>query len=352
MFERDLLFRELGDINREYETGGRDYFLDISLNNANVIIEESAVKLFNQADKELLYTNLLPLQTLTNKTRENNNKIKTNKIFGIDVPVFLDRLQKYVDFTVIENSLNTKYPQLSIDKSKQLSEIAIEAVHQFQAKIFTSNREWDGVIGASTVSSLGFVLHDNKKFPSDDANDIIKPIFESIDKYIKDYVAGLSVGLPDINGKNWFKFIINPSIFGWNGKTGNGFHLLLILKLRETENELYSPLASELKNLFDREVFSTDFHSTYNFQGKTYGQVPRLMGKALAINEKHSDIRLESDTKTSYHLSGIAIDINHDTNPWIRGEIGLRLINRALRAAKKPGINISRKPGNRQHRLA
>lgn len=361
MFERDLLFRELANVNREYESASRDFFLDISLDTPNTIVEEAAVKPFNQDDRAFLYADLLPLKP-TFKTRKidgKNVKIELpsveratkkntaqgetkkeptpdNKILGVDVSVFLDRLSKYVDFQKIEQVLTQKYPQLIIDKQNPLNEVVAEAVNQFQAKIFTDKGDWDGIIGPSVVSSLGFVFHAGKRFKSGDANATIKGKFKAIDKYIKDYVAGLTIGLPDINGNTWFDFIINPSIFGWRGTKGFGFHLLLLLKLREIENDLYSSLASELTGLFDKEI-----SSTHNFKNKTYGQVPRLLGKALGINEHHGDIRKVSEnTPLSRHLSGMAIDINYTSNPWIKNAQGLSLINKALKLAKKPVINI------------
>ena len=350
MLGRDLLFRELAGINSEYETAGRDFFVDVSLNNnPNAIIEEAAIKPFNQEDKNFLYADLLPdkpvskkingktviLPSIEGSTKKNNAKVKNNKIFGVDVPVFLDRLQKYVDFQAVEQALIKKYPQLVMDKQKALSEIVTEAVHQFQAKIFMSSKEWDGQIGPSTVSSLGFVFHQGKNFNSKDANQTIKKAFGRIDKYIKDCVAKLSIGLPDITGQNWFDFIINPSIYGQNGKKGFGFHLLLVLKLRAVENDLFKLLASELTSLFEAEI-----SSTHDFKSKTYGQVPRLLGKALKIEEKHGDIRkVSGDTPLSRHLSGMAIDINYTGNPWVLGEQGLKIINKALTAAKKTPID-------------
>src|SRR5215203_4752507 len=255
MFERDLLFRELANVSREFETGGRDYFLDISLNNPKTIIDQAAVKPFNQEDRSFLYAELLPLKTppRTKKpsievaTRKNSDKggtkkkpTPTNKIFGVDVHVFLDRLAKYVDFQIVEQSLTQKYPQLVIDKQNLLNEVVAEAVHQFQAKIFTDKGDWDGIIGPAVVSSLGFVFHEGKNFNSRNANSTIRGKFKEIDKDIRDYIAALTIGLPDINGKTWFDFIINPSIFGWRGTKSFGFHLLLILKLREVENALFS----------------------------------------------------------------------------------------------------------------
>ncbi|HVE59168.1 MAG TPA: peptidoglycan-binding protein, partial [Pyrinomonadaceae bacterium] len=361
MFERDLLFRELAGVNREYEAAGRDFFLDISLNTPNTIIEEAAVKPFNQEDRSFLFADLLPLKPsfvskkISGKTvkaelpsieravKKNSDQggtkkkpAPTNKIFGVDTSVFLDRLQKYVDFPAIEQALTAKYPALVIDKLNPLNELAAEAVHQFQAKIFTDAGDWDGIIGPSVMSSLGFVFHEGKRFKSGDANATIKGKFKAIDKSIKDYIAGLTIGLPDINGSTWFDFIINPSIFGWRGIKGFGFHLLLMLKLREVENNLYAALSSELTGLFDKEI-----SSSHGFKSKTYGQVPRLLGKALGINEHHGDIRKVSEsTPLSRHLSGMAIDINYTTNPWIKGTQGLSLINKALKAAKKPAISI------------
>jgi len=335
MFERDLLFREIANINKEFETPGRDFFVDVSLNgNPNAIIEEAAVKPFNQEDRAFLYAALMSQASLKAIAKKNNSKIKSGKIFGVDVQLLTDRLKKYVDFQAVEQALTTIYPALAIDKTKPLNEIVTEAVHQFQAKIFIERAEWDGQIGASTVSSLGFVFHENKNFNAKDANPTIKSAFKKIDKYIKDYVANLSIGLPDITGANWFDFIVNPSIYGQNGRKGFGFHLLFILKLREVENNLFSLLASELTSLFDTEI-----SSTHGFKTKNYGQVPRLLGKALKIVEKHADIRkVSDDTPLSRHLSGMAIDINYEGNPWVRGAQGIAVINKALKAAKKTPI--------------
>lgn len=335
MFERDLLFREIANINKEFETPGRDFFVDLSLNgNPNAIIEEAAVKPFNQDDRAFLYAALMPETSLKAVAKKNNAKIKGGKIFGVDVQILLDRLQRYVDFQAVEQALTKKYPALVIDKTKTLNETLTEAVHQFQAKIFMDSAQWDGQIGPSTVSSLGFVFHENKNFNSRDANATIKGAFKKIDQYIKDYVTKQTIGLPDITGSNWFDFIINPSIYGQNGRKGFGFHLLFILKLREVENYLFNLLASELTNLFDAEI-----SSTHSFKTKTYGQVPRLLGKALKITEKHADIRkVSDDTPLSRHLSGMAIDINYEGNPWVRGSQGLAVINKALKAAKKTQI--------------
>jgi hypothetical protein len=337
MFERDLLFRELETIGFDtigrFETPYRDYFLSASLNNdPNVVIEEAAVRPFNQQDRTFLYTKLLSEALNIKATKANTAKLdKSNKLFGIDSAVLIARLQKYVDFTAIEQSLIQKLPTLKIDKTKILNEIITEAVHQFQAKIYIDSTEWDGIIGPSTLSSLGFVFHNNKRFTSKMAKPLIKKLFVSLDKEIKEYNKNLPIALPDINGSNWFDFIINPCIFGKRGTKGYGFHLFLILLLREVENYLCTKLAAELTQLFD-----TNITSTHGFKGKPYGQVPRLIGMALNIRENHGDIRTESDnTPLSRHLSGIAIDIDYTYNPWVRGATGLNILQEAQKFKNK-----------------
>jgi hypothetical protein len=343
MGNRDIVIQEfmqpisvVTKSNGHLENNGREYFVNTSLNNnADAIIEEAAVMPFNQQDRLFLYADLLDEKKNKRATQKNQaNLDKSNRFFGVDSTILLNRLQKYVDFQVIEQEMTQKIPNLIINKQKVLNEVITEAIHQFQAKIFMDKTEWDGILGDATLCSLGFVFHTKRHFNSKMANSKIKKVFTKIDSEIRSYVQSLPIQLPDINGSNWFDFIITPSIYGRRGKKNYGFHLLLVLKLRAVENVFYNQLATELTQLFD-----TYISSNHSFKGKPYGQVPRLMGMALDIRENHGDIRIESSsTPYSMHLSGIAIDINYEYNPWVKGETGLGIIKNALKYKGQPLI--------------
>lgn len=161
-----------------------------------------------------------------------------------------------------------------------------EATHQFQVACYINPKEHDGVMGNSTLDSLGFVKHG------------LRPKLSSAGFYgqtqlnrsdVKSRIQAATNS--EFNASNWFDYIVRPS---WLGvKISDGIHLVLMRKLREAENWLMN-------------------------QPQYMGMTQAALGKALGFNAdtRFSGARL-SAAKQAMHGFGLAIDIHVPGNPWI-----------------------------------
>ena len=111
---------------------------------------------------------------------------------------------------------------------------------------------------------------------------------------IKDKGLSGQIGSTVIDYRNWFDFIVNPSIFGWTIDKDPGVHYELAKRLREAENLLLAMPAYK-------------------------GLTPAELGERLGITEVHKGYR-DGKSNNSYHNFGLGIDISYDANPWVRGE--------------------------------
>jgi len=358
MFERDLLFRELEHygFNRQtrYEANNKEYETP-QTEDPNTILTEAALLPFSVPDRKSLYINLLSKDDNLSRTKANNSLLKNNKIFGVDILNIKKQLTLYVDFDIIETAIKQLRTDIVIT-TDPVNAVFTEVINQFQAKIFTDYNNADfskvsgsrvkklkekyssyGVITPSIVASLGFVFHTNKVFKSTSAKRAIKDLFKtkSVKESIEDYKTSLNIpALSNITGDNWYDYIINPSLLGWRGNNNRGFHLFLVLAFRKAETNLYKLLRSELSSEFNRSI-KGQIHGRFSDNVSWWiihpmGRVSALLGKILEIKQHHADTRSESpSTPKSFHLSGLAIDINYDTNPWVKGSVGLELLKKA-----------------------
>jgi phosphatidylserine/phosphatidylglycerophosphate/cardiolipin synthase-like enzyme len=161
-----------------------------------------------------------------------------------------------------------------------------EAVHQFQKAKYIDAREQDGVLGMSTMDTLGFVRHGLRPKLSSGGFWGQKQLNRSD---IKPQVPQLTNN--EYTASNWFEYIMRPA---WLGvKITSGVHIALMRKLLEAENWLLT-------------------------QQQYSGMTSAELGKALGLSPAtgYSAARL-SDSNQAMHGFGLAIDINVWGNPWI-----------------------------------
>lgn len=230
------------------------------------------------------------LNPIINKKNTEINKEQLAKS-GLQASELLKAISKYIDIGSVKvalksYNLNSTGAYL-VDESDfvRIDAVFTESIHQFQMANYLDFKEHDGIIGQSTVETLGFTNH------------LLRQPITSSNFYgqhqlnhIKSDVAAATHN--EFKASNWFDFIVKPS---WLGiKIADGIHVLLMRKLREAEEWLLSQP---------------------QYQGKT----PVELGKALGLNRigmRYSGARLSS-TKQAMHSFGLAIDIDPTGNPWI-----------------------------------
>ena len=232
------------------------------------------------------------LSVAKSKQATEANKLNVSKS-GLNLSDIISSLDKYIDYSAIRNSLfdNNKQNPSSIynvdpSSTSTVDAAFTEAVHQFQIAAYIDPGWQDGVIGPSTLDTLGLTNHK------------LKQKLNSSDYYgqhqlnrsdVKGEVAKQTNGT--YTASNWFDFIVRPA---WLGiPITSGVHILLLEKLRQAEAWLLS-------------------------QSKYAGMTPATLGRALGFNSKstYSAARLSSDNQAMHGL-GLAIDINVWGNPWI-----------------------------------
>ena len=141
-------------------------------------------------------------------------------------------LTRYVDFDAVREAIRQQSGGSSMTSKETIDTVFVEAVHQFQAKVYFHKDEQTGGVGPSTLDSLGIVKHK------------LGPTFGTVYghgvlKNISDKISDLTTG--EFSARNWYDFIVAPSFLGHRiNRRGQGIHLLLLRKLREAENHLLS----------------------------------------------------------------------------------------------------------------
>lgn len=196
-------------------------------------------------------------------------------------------LARYVDFSAVRGAIVQQFGAPIATSKETIDTVFVEAVHQFQAKVYFEMDQQDGLIGASTLDSLGIVRHKlGPRFGNVYGRGILRG-------ELSNTISRLTNG--EFNGANWYDFIVSPAFLGRRiGASGDGIHPLLVRKLREAENYLLSLKAYA-------------------------GMTPVALGRALGLDQRtvtYSGGRI-STNKQAMHSFGLALDINPYGNPWI-----------------------------------
>lgn len=300
---------------------------------ADTVATELAVSPFASLDRNLMFGAFLSVADNKTKTAKNNAAFAK---FGIPFSDFKARLNQYVNLAIIERLYKHLYPNDPIGATPdQFNAVITEGVHQFQLKCCCDTGDCDAEIGDSTLDSMGFVFHTGRKSFSPKRS--VHSDLKSNTSKIAQYAAGQPLPyLQGINGRNWFDYRGNPTVFGWRGNRGSGYHDFYILELRKAENILFNTYKAQLHTAFIQHILWQHNTELFNLYGITksgvqiatrnrfLGQVPRLLGEALGIIEHHKDMRPhDGKSSKSFHYTGLAIDINYDRNPWVKDGTGL-----------------------------
>ena len=204
---------------------------------------------------------------------------------GIRPEDILVDLSRYVDLSAVQAAIQSSgvsYPA----NPGPVNAAFVEAVHQFQAKIFFDPKKRDGQAGPSTLDSLGIVKHS------------LKPKIGDVygRRILKNHSGDISSETNgEFNAKNWYDFLVTPSFLGHQiDKYPQGIHILLLRKLRQAESYLLS-------------------------QPAYAGMTPVALGRALGLDRSsvyYSGGRI-SKSPQSFHGFGLALDIDVTGNPWI-----------------------------------
>ncbi len=225
----------------------------------------------------------------TKKTALNQNQIKK---LGLPYHTIISALKSHVDIRVLSSQLQERNAKAvnqnySIDPTfTRVDSVFTEAVHQFQIGHFIDSREHDGILGRSTLETLGIYSHG------------LKAKLNSSRFYGKSQLnrKDIAPNIPiltnnEYTSSNWYDHIIKPAFLGI--KISDGIHVILYQKLKEAEKWLRS-------------------------QPQFSGLSPAKLGIALGFNSstRYSGARLSS-AKQAMHGFGLALDINVAGNPWI-----------------------------------
>ncbi|WP_292648216.1 hypothetical protein, partial [Mesorhizobium sp.] len=168
--------------------------------------------------------------------------------------------------------------------------VLVEAIHQFQSKVYTDPAQRDGRCGESTLDNLGLYLGRPGLNQVDIANPTAQARLSKIDKKLSGS-ADNPAPPATLNAANWFRHMTAPTFLGQTFR--NGVHAVLLRRLRAAE-----------RHLFGLPAYS--------------GMTPVKLGLALGIAEFHRGARPAATTH-SMHTFGLAADINYTGNPWIEG---------------------------------
>ncbi|MEO8151361.1 MAG: type VI secretion system tube protein TssD [Bacteroidia bacterium] len=281
--------------NSNYETAA--YETDFENDEAEFEFDVPTVSIANpvaspSCDLSIAVTQFEPLQRIkidvdVLSPLKNKKAIEWNttvfKKLNIDPQHVLIDLQRYVDLATIKQTIdiyNKANPSAPIAPGNSpVDAVFVEAVHQFQKKVFFDSSLHNGNPGKNTLHSLGII-----SFPQN----------PEVNFYAKGEIKRLNIKL-QLNGKecnytNWYNFTYNPSVFGI--PFNRPVHYVLIKQLRIAESYLFNLPRFKGDNLVD-------------------------MGTKMGLSkdtEKHAGGRSGG---TGMHTFGLAIDINHANNPFI-----------------------------------
>ena len=221
---------------------------------------------------------------------ENERKIKVNvsnlQKAGVSFSNLLSELNKYVDCNFIYNQMivfnsqttGTKY-QINFPFSF-IDATITEAIHQIQIYFYNDNNEHDGILGPSTIETLGFLKHGLRG--SATALSEYKSVLKKFNQDISTSTNG------EFNATNWFDHIIEPAFLGT--KIERGVHVIFFRLLRKAENYLLA---------------------LPKYAGLSHAE----LGKKLGIQTITGCRSYKA--KQAMHAYGIAIDIDINTNPYL-----------------------------------
>ncbi|CAN5843525.1 hypothetical protein BH11BAC4_BH11BAC4_07670 [soil metagenome] len=190
----------------------------------------------------------------------------------------LTDIQRYVDIQLIKFFIQNTYPALLTAAGKSsVDAVFVEAVHQFQKKIFFNGH--DGKAGPGTLHSLGIMNFSSGKL---NINDCATGVLRS--HGFKEIING-----KECNFKNWGSYTFNPSFLGID--FNSPVHYLLIKQLRIAENYLFS---------------------LPRFKGNNVVEMAEKLG-FNSKSEKHKGGRTRD---CGMHTFGLAVDINYSGNPF------------------------------------
>jgi hypothetical protein len=231
---------------------------------------------------------LLPAKENKLATGKNRLQVQKAALSLQDILSVLGKTISLEGIRRIQESYNQKHPGEGYETGSSNTPDAVftEALHQFQIANFIHPKEHDGILGPSTLDTLGFVNHglklklDSRGFYGQ----------EQLNRRDIQPLIPAATG-QEFSASNWFQYIVRPS---WLGvKIASGVHVLLLRKLREAEIWLLQ-------------------------QQQYKGMTSAALGRALGFNADtaFSAARLSADNQ-AMHGFGLAIDINVAGNPWI-----------------------------------
>jgi hypothetical protein len=240
-----------------------------------------ATPAFSAAEQSKL-TNLLSPKESTQAIKWNRERHPAKS--GVRFEDIVTDLARYVDFPAVRAAIQKSGGVYTIIDGT-IDALCVEAVHQFQAKIYQADEQTGGA-GPSTLDSLGIVKHKLRpKFGNVYGRDIVKNLSGKISALTNN----------EFSAKNWFDLIVAPSFLGHRiNRQSQGIHLLLLRKLREAENYLLSLPAYA-------------------------GMTPVALGRALGLDRKtvhYSGGRISQEPQ-AMHGVGLALDIDVAGNPWV-----------------------------------
>lgn len=213
------------------------------------------------------------------------NSLRHPSVSGISVRAISAALDAYVDLDALAATMGE-------DRSDQIDAVFVEAVHQFQSKVFADPSDLDGRAGEASLDALGFYFGRRGMNGVDIANPTAQAFLLSAPiKPRLAHAADNPKGAFAITAENWFSHMMQTSFLGQ--KFTNGIHAALVRRLRKAEAHLLTLPA---------------------YQGMT----PVELGRALGIREPHKGSRPNATTG-SMHTLGLATDINYVGNPWVSG---------------------------------
>ncbi len=212
-------------------------------------------------------------------------------VSGVTLDEIRNALDRYVDAAAVRAAMGTT--------GANDNAVLVERVHQFQVKCYTDRSAHDGQAGESTLDSLGLIARSGTGLRhADRGNAKAQERLRTRDGQVKAATAN------EFSAANWFDRMVDPSVFGFRTKNGNGLHVVLVRKLRLAERHLLTLPA---------------------FAGMT----PARLADALGLTEKHGGARPSQTQSTSVHTFGLAIDIAYTPNPWIHSAASWSAMQRA-----------------------
>jgi hypothetical protein len=223
-----------------------------------------------------------------NASKTAANRVSIQKT-GIAVTNIFNELRKTVDIAAInryfsDHNASEAGNQYKISTAGEADAVLTEAIHQFQLSNYINPAEHDGLLGQSTLETLGFYDHGIKSQLN--SNGFYgQTVLNANSSKVNSESGG------EFTAANWFRYIVRPSFAGI--RIRDGVHLMLLRKLREAENWLLSQT---------------------QYKGMTRAELGRALG--FTKDSGFSAARLSADNQ-AMHSFGLAIDIHVPGNPWI-----------------------------------